>query len=173
MADQTAVQTKDQPQSAESKPKRKIWMWVLIGCGGCFLCILLTVGVIAGILGVTVYPAYKLARENVSSENLMCQVNTESDLRTAYEDFTTDDYQDSTSYTDFRSVYQDNEEFFDDCYAILPSKPKDFVGFSSSTTSEGTTLSFSKETDAGKTIHIELVVDEDGNVLLNDLTQEE
>lgn len=167
--EQQAV-ARPQPQTTtEQSKKKKTWLWILLGCGGCLLCVIVAIVIFVVMIGAGAYSAYRVAKDSIADQNLLCKVDNNEDLREAYEDFMTDDYQDTVSFSEFEDMYDDNEEFFLDCSAILPEL-RDLVGFNATSDASGTTLAYSKKIDGGKTAEIEMVIDDNGNILLDNLT---
>jgi hypothetical protein len=149
----------------KEKKKKSPWLWVAIGCGGCVLCILLIVG---GILALGGFAYMTVKDEVASATNPLCSIEDASDMREAYEEFMTEDYQDNNSYASFKNMLEENEEVFTHCDLIVPDWKDLISGFSASTNEDGTLMSFSK-TIEGKDVDVELLVESDGGVKLNDL----
>ena len=169
-----AATAEAQPQAAD-KPaedpkaktkKGKKGLWIALGCGGCFVCVLTAVIVTGVDWGKPLYNAITKVTEDT---NVLCTIEDASDMRSAYRDFMTGDYQDNNSYADFKDMIEENEAVFEDCSLIVPA----FTGMTSmemESDSEKSSLSFTKDV-GGKEVDIELYIySDDGDIKINQLT---
>lgn len=165
-----------QSGSVQNTPKRKSkgWLWVVLTCCGCLLCLVVIFGAALLMVGWGGVKAYKALKTHVEENNLLCRVYSDRDLREAYSELMTQDYQDKTAFIDYKVLYYENEEFFSDCDSLLPTFG-DAVkyGFetSSHTTSDGEviTAKYMRKTLDGELLEITALVTNSEEIKLDEL----
>lgn len=157
--------------SGEPK-KRKTWLWVLLGCVGCLVCIISIVLVLFIFGGWGVVSVYNSFKDQISKTNQLCKVTSDSELWSVYEEYMTDEYQRRVPYSEFKRMWEKNEEIFKKCDVFTPDL-MELLTYKASweVTREDKTIKIKiVRTVDNKKLTAEIVIEEeDGTVKINDL----
>lgn len=174
-SEKEAVQATEAKNEALEKPKKKkTWLWVLLGCGGCIVCIAaIVIGVLA-IVGRGVVSLYSSFKDQLAEANPLCKVDTTTDLRSVYEEYMTERYQKKVPYSEFKDMWEENKEIFKKCDLFAPSISDLFGGkvlFSTETEDNVTKIRMERRVDSKKVI-VDIVIEEEGAVKFDDIRVE-
>jgi len=156
------------------KKKGKAWLWILLGCGGCFVCILAVVLCLVLTGGIGTWKLYSTVKEEVSKSNMLCKAENSSDLIGVYENYMSEDYRKKVSYLEFETMWRENKDLLKKCDLFVPSLQELLSGgaeITSESVGDNTIISIKREV-GGKKISAKMSIDSEGNIRLEDLSIE-